>query len=239
MAYEPLVKEETPAPPAAPDPMDAVNAQLVAMREQINLAYQMNKGLAPAQPQVQYIPVPMAAQQVEQPLTEADMLADLPTSVSALAERIAAEKETQLRQELGVHLGHLYERDFERELKDLSARPYYKDVAADLQVWTQQNPTEKFQPGRLMSKFHELVGAKAMNEPLRQVEEVERVRAVDHALPTSSSLLPSAPSKREKVELDESREAVRQSYNRQFGLNMTAEEWDAIENKDLLKGTRD
>ena len=167
------------------------------------------------------------------------MLADLPTSVSALAERIAAEKETQLRQELGVHLGHLYERDFERDLKDLSARPYYKDVEADLQAWTQQNPTEKFQPGRLMSKFHELVGAKAMNEPLRPVEEVERVRAVDHALPTSSSLLPSSPAKREKVELDENREAIRVYYNQQFGTNMSPEEWDAIENKGLLKETRD
>lgn len=244
MAFQPLLKPDAPAPdptPAAPPPdprLDAFTRELSDLKSQLNAAYQANKQI---QPQVHYVPYPMAPPQEPQGLTEAEILADLPNAIQTVAQQAAAEREQAVRQEMGGHLAALYERDFERDLKDLGAHPYFKHVEGELKDYFAQNPAAKLQPGRLKDEFNRLVGAKI--DVIRQAEApmaemVERVRAVDHAIPVSNSPVPSSAPKKQ-VKLDPVREELRQLYNRDFGINMSPEEWLAIESKQILGPTHD
>ena len=243
MAFDSVIKEEAPQPePPAPAPVDPrIEAQLLEMRAQINQAYQQSKGIQA--PQVQYVPYPVAQQAPEPQLSEAEFLADLPGSVQAIAARIAAQREAELREELGLHLGALYTKDFERDKRDLASNPYHKYVAEELEAHFNANPNERLQPGRLKQKFDELVGSKIGAIQAEQATvggQVERVRAVDVSLPISSSAVPSSRP-RKAVELDPVREEMRQSFERQMrdiGFKMSPEEWVAVESGRALGGTK-
>lgn len=229
MNFEPIVKEEAPAA-APPDPMIAVNAQLAEMQRQISESYRHNKGYDQAPPQIQYVPYAVPAPQVEQPVTEADILADLPGTINRIAEQRAAERDSALREELGTHLGTIYEKDFERDLRDLTAHPYYRHVAEDLAARVQMSGNARYNPGWLMDEFHKLVGAKAQDiASATQVETIERTRSVDPGVPISSSPVPGRSTSKETVVLDDEREALRQYSNEMWGLHMSPEEWVAIE----------
>ena len=242
MAFQPLLKPDAPAPdPAPPAPQAAPDPRFDTfvdeMKKTLNQAYQANKQI---QPQIQYVPYPVAAQPEQQGLTEAEILADLPGALQSVAQQAAYEREQAVRQEMSGHLATLYERDFERDFKDLGAHPYFKHVESELKDYFAQNPAAKLQPGRLKDEFNRLVGSKI--DVIRQAEaplpEVERVRAVDHAIPVSNSPVPSSAPKKQ-VKLDDAREELRQLYNRDFGINMSAEEWIAIESKKILGPTHD
>lgn len=245
MAFEPLVKpqaEPEPDPaaaPAAPN-YEAQFAELkLDFERRINEAYRANKGLAP---QVQYVPYPVQPQAAELTEDDATILSDIPGYVQKQADRIAAQREAQLREEFGTHLSAIYEKNFERDLKDLQAHPHFRFVGDDLKDFVTQNPAVKFEAGALQRKFNELVGSKideiqaaASAGETAHGNEVTRPRAVDHKVPVATSPISGRKApKAEPVQLDEERESVRQFYNRQFGLQMSPEEWVEIESGKLL-----
>ena len=239
MAYEPII-EDNPQPeaPKEPDPLDRVADQIREMNERINQAYQHNKGIQqppPAQP-VQYVPYPV--QQEEEPqLTEADILADLPGTISTLADQIASQREQALREEFGSHLSRVYEKDFDRDFDALKSQPHFKFVEAELKDWAEKNPQEKFTPGRLMEKYNSLAYSKLpeIQEAERaeaEANEPARVRAVDHSIPVSTSPAPP-PQSADEVSISEEEETMRQKWNRQQGLNMSKKEWAAWRDGEL------
>lgn len=239
--FEPLIKPEEPAAPAAPPsppPLDPrIENFMTDVKSQLNAAYQANKQM----PQIQYVPVAMPqAPQEPQGLTEAEILADLPTALQSVAQQAAYEREQAVRSEMGQHLATLYEKDFERDLKDLGAHPYFRHVESELKDYFAQNPGAKLQPGKLKDEFNRLVGSKidVIRQTETPIDEVARVRAVDHSIPISSSPVPSSAPKKQ-VKLDAAREELRQFYNANFGNNMSPEEWVGIESKQLLGPTHD
>lgn len=243
MAFEPLIQDPADQPQPEPpkeDPLDKVAAQIAAMNERINQAYQQNKGIAPPQtvPNVQYVPYPVAPQEQEPQLTDADILADLPGTISSLADQIAAEREQALRQEFGNALGQVYEKDFERDLDALKSQPHFKFVEAELRDHFDKNPNEKFQRGRLMEKYNALAYSKLseIQEAERQAAEANepaRVRTVDHPIPVSSS--PPAPSRSEEdIVLTPEEEAHRVRANKAWGTAISKAEWVADQKGELF-----
>lgn len=236
LAYKSILPDEPeeveePEVSAVPEP-NPVEQRLTELDAQLKALYAQNKGLG-ASPQVQYVPVPYGQPQQEAPAPEFNDVEDLTAYIQREAARIAEEREQALRNEVGTYLGSVLEDQFDSQLEKLKASSRFQYVQDDLEAWIRDTPAhERFTKGALKRKYNELVGEKAdiiATEERKASETVTRERVVDEPVPIKSGI-GAGKKKKSTPKLSGEQLRVMEDFNSQFGLNMTPEEWDAIEN---------
>ena len=171
-----------------------------------------------------------------------EAIADPVGAMSKMAEYTRQRTIAEVGQSLSPVLNQMVDGQYDTYKQRLAESPYFKYAEKALDKHFKGHP-ERHNPKAIQEKFYALVGQN-VGEWQGQLEReappppTRRSEPADHDIPTRGAV-PERPEPGAKVSLAEAEAQVLDEWNRMYPeLNMSAKEYKAIRDGDMLPGER-